>query len=180
MTTTLRIQGPRIDRIRVGLREMVNWVRPENARLLAQSPIGRAVRGLKSWGVAMGLGLNLASDTSEYLEGNYDRQEYAAAITIDTGITIAAAMAAGAIAGFVTGALAGSFLGTVAIPIPGVGTLAGASLAGVGGAIAGILLASVVVGYVYSSGARTFVVDKVANLYHRWTEPAADLPEGNR
>jgi len=180
VTTTLRIQGPRIDRIRVGLREMVNWVRPENARLVAQSPTGRAVRGLKSWGVAMGLGLNLASDTSEYLEGNYDRQEYAAALTVDTGITIGAAMTAGAIAGFLTGALAGSVLGTVAIPIPGVGTLAGASLAGVLGAVVGIGVVSIVVGIVYSSGARTFVVDKVATLYRRWTEPTVDLLEGNR
>lgn len=180
VTSTLRIQGPRIDRIRLGLREMVNRVRPENARLLAQSPIGRAVRGMKSWGVAFGLGLNLATDTADYLEGNSDRQEYAASLTIDTGITIAAAMTAGAIAGFLTGVLAGSVLGTVTIPIPGVGTLAGASLAGVAGAVIGIYVVGRGLSYIYTSGARSFLVEKVAALYRGWTEATVDLSEANR
>lgn len=177
---TLRVAGPRLDRMRLGLREMVNRVRPENVRLISQSPFGRAVQSLKSWGVAFGLGLNLASDTADYLEGKSNRFEYAAALTIDTGITIAAALVAGAVAGFGTGALVGAGLGTVAIPIPGVGTLAGASLAGVAGAILGIGVVAVCVGYVYSSGARDFVVQQVSNFYRGWTEPAAELRERNR
>jgi hypothetical protein len=177
VTSTLRIQGPRIDRIRLGLREMVNRVRPENARLLAQSPIGRAVRSLKSWGVAFGLGLNLASDTADYLEGGTDRHEYAAALTIDTGITIAAALIGGAVAGFVSG-LAIGFIG--GSPIPIVGNISGAAVGGVVGAAFGILAASLIVGAVYSSGIRSFLTERVADLYRDWTEPRADAAGRNR
>lgn len=177
VTTTLRVFGPRIDRMRLGLREMVNSIRPENIRLLPQTPVGRAVRSLKSWGVAFGLGLNLATDTADYLEGGSDREEFAAALTIDTGITIAAALVGGAVAGGVSGMVVG-WIGGSAVPVAG--NITGAALGGAVGAIAGIVVASLVIGAVYSSGTRSFLAEKVADLYRTWTEPTAGTPEDNR
>lgn len=170
VTTTLRIRGPLSARSTLGFRERVNWLRPENIERLAQSPALRAVRSLRSWGVVFGLGGNLATDTADFLEGDYDRQEYASALTIDTGITIAAALIGGAIAGWLTGVLIGAGLGTFSIPIPIVGTIAGAAIAGVIGGIVGIAAAGAAVSGLEASGIRGFLVDNVANLYRSWTE----------
>jgi hypothetical protein len=170
VTTTLRIRGPLSARSTLGFRERVNWLRPENIERLAQSPAVRAVRSLRSWGVVFGLGGNLANDTADFLEGEYDRHEYASALTIDTGITIAAALFGGAVAGFVTGGLIGTALGTVAIPIPIVGTLSGAAIAGVIGGIAGIFAAGLAVSGIQASGVQDLLIDKVATLYRGWTD----------
>jgi len=167
VTTTLRITGPRASRNTIGLREMVNWARPENVRLLPQSPTLRAVRSLRSWGTAFGIGLNLAADTHEFIEGNYDRHEYAASLTIDTGITIGITLAAGAFAGAVTGAVVGFVGGGVTVPI--LGSIPGAVLGGVIGGVAGIGAAIGLSAVVEATGVREFLVERVTDLYRSWT-----------
>jgi hypothetical protein len=146
---------------------MVNWARPENVRLLPQSPTLRAVRSLRSWGTAFGIGLNLAADTHEFIEGNYDRHEYAASLTIDTGITIGITLAAGAFAGAVTGAVVGFVGGGVTVPI--LGSIPGAVLGGVIGGVAGIGAAIGLSAVVEATGVREFLVERVTDLYRSWT-----------
>ena len=170
VTTTLRITGSRSARNTLGFREMVNWLRPENIEVLPQSPALRATRSLKSWGAAFGLGLGLASDTSEYLSGNYDRHEYAASLTIDTGITIALTLASGAIAGAATGFAVGLVGGGVSIPI--VGAVPGAVLGALVGGLIGIGSAIVLGGLIEVSGVREFLIEKVTQLYRSWTGTA--------
>ena len=167
VTTTLRIRGSLEARNILGLREKVNWVRPENMRLVAQSSFARALEKLKSWGVAVGLGINLANDTNSFLEGEYDRHEYASALTIDSGITIAGALIGGAVAGAVTGALIGGGIGSVTLPV--VGTITGAALAGAGGAIVGMIATGLVLSGFENVGIRAFLIEKVADLYRNWT-----------
>ncbi len=174
VSSTLRITGSRAARNTIGFREMVNWVRPDNVNLVVQSPALRAVRSLKSWGVAFGIGLGLAYDTSEYLNGNYDRQEYAAALTIDTGITVGAALAAGAISGVVTGAIAGAVGGGIVVPI--VGAIPGAVLGAVVGGIVGIVTAVGISLVIHGSGLRDSLIDSVTDLYRSWTNQP-NMPE---
>lgn len=169
VTTTLRIRGSPSARSILGLREKVNWLRPENIERLTQSPALRAVRALKSWGVAFGIGLNLANDTTQFIEGDHDRLEYASALTIDTGATIAGALIAGGIAGAVSGGLIGAGLGTVAVPIPILGTVSGAAIAGVVGGIIGIGAAAAAMYGFQASGVRDLLIDKGAGPYRAWT-----------
>ncbi|MEW6569545.1 MAG: hypothetical protein AB1449_15545, partial [Chloroflexota bacterium] len=64
---TIRILGPRAARDTLGLREYVNWVRPENSGLIAQSATSRALGSLVSPGTLAGITLGLATDTQMYL-----------------------------------------------------------------------------------------------------------------
>jgi phage tail tape-measure protein len=152
---------------------MVNWVRPENAELLHQSPALRAVRGLKSWGVTFGLGLHLAVDTYDYVNGDIDRHEYAASLTVDSGITIGTALVAGAVAGTVSGTVAGAAGGSIVIPV--VGSVPGAVVGGVVGGLVGLVTGLVVGLVAETSGVRDALVESVSDLYRSWTSrPEAD------
>jgi len=86
---TLRIIGTRADRWRLGFVEMTNWIRGENIGRVITGNFRQAARSPRSWGVAFGLGLNLASDTAQFANGDYDRHEYAAALTIAGAVTSA-------------------------------------------------------------------------------------------
>jgi hypothetical protein len=165
--STLRITGSQASRDTLGLREMVNWVLPENARLLPQTMLQRSVRSVRSWGVVLGMGLGLASDTLEFVEGRYDRQQYAAALTIDTGFTIASAVISGALAGAVTGAIVTGTAATVVLPI--VGTVPGAIIGGLVGGVAGVFAALTLGTLFEGTGLRNLLIGKVADLYTRWT-----------
>jgi hypothetical protein len=165
--STLRVYGPRASRNTLGLREMVNWVRAENRGMIAQDIADRAVGSLRSWGLVFGMGLSLASDTLDYVSGESDRQEYAAALTIDTGFSIGTALLAGAAAGAATGALVGVLAANVTLPI--VGTVPGAVLGGIAGAALGIVTSLVLSGAFEGTGTRRLLIDGVANLYRSWT-----------
>jgi hypothetical protein len=164
---TIRIFGPRAARDALGLRESVNWVRPENSGLIAQGVRARVSGSLVSTGTLAGITLGLASDTQMYLDGEYDRHEYAAALTIDTGIAIGTSVIAGAVSGAVTGALLGGGAGTIALPI--VGTVSGAVLGALAGFAAGTIVAVASGLVVQATGARPILVERVASLYRRWT-----------
>ena len=164
---TIRILGPRAARDTLGLRQFVNWVRPENSGLVAQSATSRALGGLASPGTLAGITLALAGDTQMYLAGQYDRHEYAAALTVDVGVAIGTSLVAGAVAGAVTGAIAGAGVGTITLPI--VGTTSGAVVGGVGGAVAGILTAVGVGLAIRETGVRPVLIGSVADLYRSWT-----------
>ena len=165
--TTIRIFGSRASRDALGLREYVNWVRPENAGVIAQSAGSRAIGALTSSGTLAGITLGLVNDTNMYLGGEYNRQEYAASLTVDTGIAIGSALIAGAVAGAVSGVIIGGTAGTIALPV--IGTVSGVVVGAIGGAVAGIL-ASLTVGYVIQeTGLRTALVESVGNMYQRWT-----------
>jgi hypothetical protein len=125
----------------------------------------------------VGLGVNLVADSALYASGEYDRQEYAAALTVDTGFTIATTLISGAISGAVTGALVGGGTGTLVLPV--VGTVSGAVVGGVIGAGVGIALA-LGIGRAFSgSGTRDHVIDSVADLYKEWTGEAQDQAPAN-
>ena len=164
---TLRIIGTRADRWRLGFVEMTNWIRGENIGRVITGNFRQAARSLRSWGVAFGLGLNLASDTAQFANGDYDRHEYAAALTIDTGITIATALAAGWAAGAASGLVAGMVGGAVALPI--VGSVPGAILGAVAGGVVGVIASIAITRVVDVTQARSVLIDPVADLYRRWT-----------
>jgi hypothetical protein len=165
--TTMRVTGSRASRDVLGFREMVNWFRPENVQVLPQGILRRSVGGLMSWGVAFGLGLGLASDTLEFVEGNYDGHEYAAALSIDTGVTIASALFGGLISGAATGAAVGLIGGTVTVPL--IGSVAGAVVGGLIGGVAGLVTAVVTSVAIERSGVRDLLIGRVAELYRSWT-----------
>jgi len=165
--STLRVFGPRASRDTLGLREMVNWVRSENRGLIAQDIADRAIGSLRSWGLVFGMGFSLASDTLDYVNGESDRQEYAAALTIDTGFTIGSALLAGATAGAATGALVGVLAANITLPI--VGTVPGVVLGGLAGAAIGMVSSFVLSGAFEATGTRRLLIDRVADLYGSWT-----------
>jgi hypothetical protein len=146
-------------------RETLRWnaytsrVRPENVGtglLVNGTGAAAAFRSrtaaMASPWTAVNLGINTGVNTYLWSEGYYDTPHYAAAMTVDTGITLGSALVGGAIAGAVTGAIAGSVA-------PGVGTVIGA----VAGGLAGIAFT-----YAANRYARDYTVDKVADLYESW------------
>jgi hypothetical protein len=164
---TIRIYGPQDARAALGFNRMTNWVNAENIDSIHMSSARGAIGGLRSPGTVVALGLNLVADSLLYSSGEYDRHEYAAALTVDTGTSIASLILAGAVAGLVGGALVGAGTGAVAIPI--VGSLPGAVVGGAVGALAGIAASLVLNGIFTGTGARSYVVDEVADMYRDWT-----------
>lgn len=116
----------------------------------------------------MGIALNLASDTQRFAEGEYDRQDYAAALTIDTGATIATALIAGAVAGAVSGFAVGAVGGGVTVPF--VGAVPGAIIGTAVGTLAGLASAAALAYGFEASGLREMLVSSVSDMYHRWTQ----------
>ncbi|HLA82527.1 MAG TPA: hypothetical protein VJP78_13045, partial [Thermoleophilia bacterium] len=138
---------------------MVNWVGLENESLILQSTRTQAFGALTSPGMPIGLATNIVTDGTRYLSGEYDNTHLAAALTLDTGVTIASALLAGAVAGGVAGALVGGSLGF------GVGAVPAAVVGAALGAGAALWLSSTFI----NSGARDYVVDEVADMYADWT-----------
>jgi F0F1-type ATP synthase assembly protein I len=101
------------------------------------------------------------------VEDRHDRQQYAAALTIDTGFTIASAVISGALAGAVTGAIVTGTAATVVLPI--VGTVPGAIIGGLVGGVAGVFAALTLGTLFEGTGLRNLLIGKVADLYTRWT-----------
>jgi hypothetical protein len=156
----VRIYGPQSARSALSFNRMTNWIGADNIDDLATTK-------LASWGSVAGFGVNIVADTALYSSGEYDRHEYAAALTVDTGFTAAMTLASAAVSGAITGAIVGGGAGTIALPL--VGTVSGAVLGAVIGAAVGIVL-SVGLGRAFSgSGARDYVVDSVSDLYRDWT-----------
>jgi hypothetical protein len=114
-----------------------------------------ALKSAKTGGTALGLFLNTVSNSIDYYQGDIDRYEYAAAMTVDTGITIGSAMLAGATVGAVGGLVAG-----------GVGAIPGAIIGGLAGLVVGIAAPQLLT----RSGARDIMVDSVAEMYEDWVE----------
>ena len=144
----------------------MNRVGIASRSLLVQSPVTRAVRGLKSKGTLLGLTTNLFLDGKAFIEGRSDRHEFAAALTVDTGITVGTTLAAGFVAGMVTGAVSGGLAANVALPL--VGTVPGAVI---GGIVGGVVGAAVAIGISYTleeAGTRQLLVEKVADLFRSW------------
>jgi hypothetical protein len=164
---TIRIYGPQDARAVLGFNRMTNLINAENINSLPLSSARGAISGLKSPGTVVSLGLNLVADSLLYSSGEYDRHEYAAALTVDTGTSIASLILAGAVAGLVGGALLGASTGAVAIPL--IGSVPGAVIGGAAGALAGIAASLVLNGIFTGSGARSYVVDEVADMYRDWT-----------
>jgi hypothetical protein len=156
---TLRIFGPRDARGILGFRKMVNIVSPENQSLILQSTRLQLLGALRSPGTPIGLATNIAVDGARYLTGEYDNTELAAALTVDTGVTIASALLAGFAAGVFSGALVGGTFGFV------VGAVPAAIIGGIIGAGASYLAVTAFNG----TGARDYVVGKVADMYADWT-----------
>jgi outer membrane lipoprotein SlyB len=107
----------------------------------------------------IGLATNVLVDGARYLTGEYDNVQLAAALTVDTGATIATALVAGAITGALSGALVGGALGF------GVGAVPAAIIGGLAGAIGALALSTIF----NNTGAREYVVDEVADMYGNWT-----------
>jgi hypothetical protein len=164
---TFRIFGDRAARWRLGFVERTNWIRPENMGRVLTGTMRQAARSLRSWGVAFGLGINLASDTARYIEGEYDRHEYSAALTIDTGITIGTALLGGWAAGATSGLVAGMVGGGVALPV--VGSVPGAIVGAVVGGVVGLIASVAISSAVDATQVRPALVNRVADLYRGWT-----------
>ena len=139
---------------------MVNWVAAENEALIAQTTRSQALGALTSPGMPIGLGINIVVDGARYVSGEYSNTELAAALTVDTGATIATTLIAGAITGFVAGGLVGGAFGF------GVGAVPAAIVGGVAGALAALMVGS----YFDRSGARDYIVGEVAEMYGDWTD----------
>jgi hypothetical protein len=165
---TLRVTGSRAARDTLGLRQYVNWVRPENSLLLSQTIKTKAIGSIVSLGTLAGISLGLANDTSKYLSGTYDRHDYAAALTIDTGLAIGTALLAGVVAGAATGLVAGAAGGAVVVPV--IGAVPGAVLGGIAGALAGIATAIAIGVVVEATGVKPVLTQRVADLYRTWTQ----------
>lgn len=108
---TLRVFGPRAARSTVGLMPYVNIVRPENAHRILQSPLARGRGSLVTGGTALDLASNIVTNGSLLISGELDRIEFAAALTLDTGTTIASGLVGGFIAGAVSRFLVGGMGG---------------------------------------------------------------------
>jgi hypothetical protein len=156
---SLRVYGTQANRGTLGFRPMVNTVGLENEALILQSTRTQALGALTSPGMPIGLASNIVVDGARYYTGEYDNVEFAAALTVDTGVTIGAALLAGAVAGAVTGTLVGGSLGF------GVGAIPGAIIGGVAGA----LVAYATVTALNRTGTRDHVVGEVAEMYGDWT-----------
>jgi hypothetical protein len=156
---TLRVYGTQSSREVLGFRSMVNWALPENESLILQSTRAQTFGALTSPGMPIGLGINIVTDGARFVSGEYDNTHLAAALTVDTGVTVGSALLAGAVAGAVAGALVGGSLGFV------VGALPAAVVGAVLGAGAALWLSSTFV----NSGVRDYVVDEVADMYGDWT-----------
>ena len=126
------IRGPRCARQVLGLNPYTNRIKIENAsRLLAEAPRVRAFRSVTSgWTLASVL-LNAGVDYYSYKTGEYDQQEFGAALLFDTASTIVSAAVGGLVAGAVAGAIAGA-------PALGIGAVPGAVIGGIAGAVVGI------------------------------------------
>jgi len=126
------IRGPRSARQVLGLNPYTNRIKIENAsRLLAEAPKVRAFRSVTSgWTLASVL-LNAGVDYYSYKTGEYDQQEFGAALLFDTASTIVSAAVGGLVAGAVAGAIAGA-------PALGIGAVPGAVIGGIAGAVVGI------------------------------------------
>jgi hypothetical protein len=155
---TLRIFGPRAARTAAGLRPYVNIVLPENAPRILQSPLARARGGLVTGGTVLGLASNVITNGSLFISGETDRFEFAAALTLDTGITIASGLLGGFIAGAVSGAVVGGIAGF------GIGAIPAAVIGGLAG-IGGTMLLQTLF---ERSGARELVVDRIADMFRSW------------
>ncbi len=75
--------------------------------------------------------LNAAIDYYFYYAGEYDQQEFGAALLFDTSVTIISA----AVGGFIGGAIAGAIAGA---PMLGIGAIPAAAIGGIIGALAGV------------------------------------------
>jgi len=126
------IRGPRSARQVLGLNPYTNRINAENVpRLFGETPIDRSFSSVSNEWVLGGLLLNTGVDYFSYKTGDYDRQEFGAALLFDTSTTIVSAAVGGFIAGGTAGAIAGA-------PALGIGAVPGAVIGGVVGALAGI------------------------------------------
>jgi hypothetical protein len=157
---TLRVFGPRAARSTLGLNPYTNWIKPANVSNILQSADEFKLSKLSNISTFLGLSLNIASNSVDLAQGDIDRFEYAAALTVDTGITAGSALLAGALSGAAIGFLVGGAAGA------GVGAIPGAIAGGIVGAVVAIGGTS----WLNSSGLRDSWVDSVADMYRKWVE----------
>ena len=150
----LRIYGSRAARTNLGFNPYTNTIGAQNEAGILQSPFRRTVS--PGWAI-VGLVTTLGYNTYMHLTGRYDRFEYAAALTVDTGATAATVLGAGFLAGSAAGFVAG--MGVASLPAAIVGGVVGAGVAYI--AMRGF----------DQSGVRDFLVDKVADLFSGWKRP---------
>lgn len=128
----IRIYGPRVARQTLGLNPYTNNISIGNApRLFTQTPFARALSNVTSWWTVIGIVINAGVDFYKYETGEYNQQEFGAALLFDASTTILSA----ALGGFVAGAIAGFIAGTPAL---GIGAIPGAVIGGIVGAVVGI------------------------------------------
>jgi len=113
------IYGPQAARARLGMVEMTNWIGEGNVQQVFEGSWNQAMSGANSGGTLIGLVMNIGTNYARLQSSECDRFEFAAGLTVDTGITIAAGMIGGAVSGGVTGLVAG-----------GVGAIPGAVIGG--------------------------------------------------
>ncbi|MFV2045198.1 MAG: hypothetical protein ACC700_18440, partial [Anaerolineales bacterium] len=150
----LRIYGPRAARSGLGFNPYTNTISAQNEALILQSPFRRSVS--PGWAI-VGLVTNIGYNTYMHFTGQYDRFEYAAALTVDTGATAAAALGAGFVAGATAGAIAG--MGVASLP------------AAIIGGVVGVGVTYFAMRGFERSGVRDFLVDKVADFFSGWKRP---------
>ena len=152
----LIITGSRAARSKLGFNPYTNWIKPDNVSNVFQGLDDLALKSANSPFTALSLFLNTASNSIDYAQGDINRYEFAAATTVDTGITIGTAMLAGAIGGAIGGAVVGA----------GVGAIPGAIIGGLAGAASAIITSAILNG----TGARDIAVNSVADMYQDWVE----------
>lgn len=154
MGNELRIYGPRAARSQIGFNPYTNTIGAQNEGRILQSPFSRRVS--PGWAI-VGIVSNIGYNTYMHFSGQYDRFEYASALTVDTGATAAAALSAGFIAGATAGAIVG--LGVASLPA-----------AIIGGAVGAIASFAAFAAF-DRSGARGYLVEKVADFYSGGKRP---------
>mgnify|MGYP006281624671 CR=1 FL=1 len=154
----LIVTGPRASRNVLGFNPYTNRIGARNVSGIYQGIDDTAMNSAISGGTVIGLATNIATNSYSYSRGEIDRYEYAAAMTVDTGITIGSALLAGAVSGAVSGAIAGGVAGV------GVGAIPGAII----GAASGALVALAATQAVERTGAREAMISSVADMYKDW------------
>jgi hypothetical protein len=132
----------------------VNRVLPENVGTKLFNPMRAGINSLSSPFAFMSLAPSHNSDVYDYASGKYDGYQLAGALTVDTGITLTAALGSGFAAGLAAGAVAGVIAGPPGIVI--------------GGIVGGIIGATVAVGITYAfydTGFRDTAINGVADMY---------------
>jgi hypothetical protein len=156
----LYIYGPRASRSTLGFKPYTNWIKSENVVNILNSTDEFKLSKSSAASTTLGLALNVAANSVDLAQGDIDRYEYAAALTVDTGITAGSALLAGVVSGAASGALVGGVAGL------GIGAVPGAIIGGVLGALAAISTTWIL----DRTGARDAMVDSVADMYREWIE----------